>query len=151
MTFIETSSVLILMSISGLFGFWLRKKITLKEKEDIQYRANKLETFSQLLDIHSKKFLSIHVKGEFKPVELTEQHLKMISNMMLWTSDKVLSEYVKYFEKLNPEAINKLEEREIYFGKTVLAFRIELGYKNTGLLPEHVAILFKWGWRKGII
>jgi len=27
MTFIETISVLILMSISGLFGFWLRKKI----------------------------------------------------------------------------------------------------------------------------
>ena len=68
----------------------------------------------------------------------------MCKDLVVWAPDDVLAEYAMYFNKRAPES--KLKDFEIHFGKAILAYRRELGFKNKKITPEQITVIFKAGW-----
>jgi hypothetical protein len=69
--------------------------------------------------------------------------------MAVWAPDEVLAEYAQHLETKHPEDLRSIADHERHFGAAILAFRRELGFKDSKhqLTPERVALIFKAGWQ----
>ena len=127
--------------------FWFRLQLKLKAQNEIDLEQKKRDSFKNLLMLHSDLILSKHIPN-YPVNEWLEKFSGMTNNILLWGSDEVISEYGKY-SKLRNDSQNKYTEREYHFANAILAFRKELGYKNTGeiITPEQIITIFKIGYK----
>jgi hypothetical protein len=135
------------------FGWWLRVKWMAKHTAKEELRSKEKEVFEQMLANHSRQFAHFNVNQTRTEHEF-EENLVVTRNLLAWSSDEVLAEYAMYLERLSqslPSQVQELKDWEVHFGKSILAFRKQLGYKNKRITPEQVATVFKAGWRGGHI
>jgi hypothetical protein len=144
----------ILVSLSTtlilLLGWWLRKRWQVKHDAKIETQTRERDVFTRMLDNHSRQFASISVNQNHTEHRF-EDNLVVTKELLIWSSDEVLAEYSLYMQEKSPEVIGQLEKSEIHFGRSILAFRKQLGYKSKDITPEQVALVFKAAWRGGHI
>lgn len=140
-----TSMVMLLL---GAGIWWFKRKFDRGQEVKKEKTEREKLVFERMLDNHSRQFANVYVNQNRTEHEF-EHNLMVSKDLLVWSSDEVLFEYGEYMteEKLLAE----LTDREKHFAKSILAFRKQIGYKNIGLTPEKVAIVFKAGWRRGEI
>ena len=137
----------VLTVILGWLGILVKNKILRQEKKETEKQKMKRVAFEKLLDIHSEK-----IQGKQYEPDWLDEFAKMCNLTIVWASDNVLSEYSLFRQKQFPEKLDKVKDYEIHFGKTVLEFRKELGYKNKNnkITPEQIVLIFKSGWKTNV-
>ncbi|MBU1422033.1 MAG: hypothetical protein KKG06_02415 [Bacteroidetes bacterium] len=148
-TAIVSSLTTIFVMALGLLVWWVKKQWQTKHEAKTEIRSKEKEVFTRMLENHSRQFAKINVHSLTK--HNFEDNLAITRELLVWSADGVLAEYALYMQSLSPEAISKLEKREIHFGKAILAFRKQLGYRNKRVTPEQAAIVFKAVWGSGNI
>ncbi|MCH8325736.1 MAG: hypothetical protein IIB83_04115 [Bacteroidetes bacterium] len=153
MTVLETIIVSVLSTLGtaavGFFFYYLRVLMKEKSLSKAELKENKRTSFQKLLDEHAKLLLDLN---NDKPIKVwLKEFSDMSKSILLWSSDEVLEEYGKYVE-LYSSKHSKIEERELYFAKAILAFRQELGYKNKKdkITPQQVVLIFRSGYKSNI-
>ncbi|HPG41430.1 MAG TPA: hypothetical protein PLP19_19245 [bacterium] len=133
----------ILTVILGWITIFIKDRILQKTKNESKKIKMQREAFEKLLDLHSERIQGKHLKDEW-----IDEFAKMSHLIIVWGSDKVLYEYIKFRQNQFSDKENIIKDYELYFGKAVLEFRKELGYKNKKnyLQPEHIVLIFKSGW-----
>ncbi len=134
-------TALCLILVYWFKGFLIEKSLN---KEGL--KKNKRDSFKNLLDQHSKILL-----GKQYDENWEQDFSDMCISILLWGSDKVLKEYATYVQNHDKNKVS-VHDHEIYFAKTILAFRKELGYKNKRdkISPEQIVLIFRMGFNKEI-
>lgn len=139
------------VAVFGAVIWWFKKHWESKQEEKREIVSKEKEAFSKMLEHHSNMFASFNSNSGLNVNVKLEDTFPVVRELLVWSSDDVLREYSLYLRTVFKDENNKLSDREMHFGKAILAFRKQLGYKNKDITPEYVAIVFKAFWQKGII
>lgn len=129
----------------GWLSIWVRTKLKRAESKALERDENKRQSLDKMLRFNSE-FLSDEKSMTESIADLEE----MCRPLVAWAPDEVLYEYANFLEGKLPGIINSITEYEVHFGKAILAFRKEIGFKDrrSKIDPRHLAAIFKAGWRK---
>ena len=129
----------------GWITIWIKNRLSRAEKKVTELNQKKREVFQQMIDLHSEKMFGENINSNW-----LEKFAAMRREIVVWASDEVLLEYALFHQKLFPKSLENVQEYEIHFGKAIIEFRKQLGYKNKKLKikPEQIIAIFKAGWEK---
>jgi hypothetical protein len=138
-------------SVITIFSQYFTKVLQNRIKKNEEKIMHEISSFESMLQIHHKIFKALYIDGGLPSNEVLDEHLQMIQKLMIWSNDEVLSKYALYISEINQSPIRDLKDKEVQFGKAVLEFRKQLGYKNKGISPDKIALIFKAGWKDSTI
>ncbi len=127
--------------ILGWFSIYVKNKLNRLDRKENEKLQKQREVFDKMLSLYSRKLSSNGVDNNWL------QDFEIISkDLVIWANDKVLYEFSQYSKAL----IENNKDYEIYFAKTIEAFRKHIGYKNrfNKIKPQDFLNVFKAGWQK---
>ena len=134
----------IIIKVLGWAMGWISKIYTRVQRMESERVQKSREAVERMMRFYS----NLHVPRSRIPSGELDELTEMSREMALWAPDQVLVHYIAFLEKRSPRMFATIADHEIEFGKTILAFRHERGFRNKDnkLQPEQVAAIFKAGW-----
>jgi hypothetical protein len=133
----------IVLKVLGWAMGWISRMYKRVQRMESERDRKSKEAFEKMVEFFSELLMPRNT-GSANLSKLTE----MSRQMAVWAPDEVLVHYTAFLEQRCPNIMKSIKDHEIEFGKTILAFRRERGFRNKDdkLNPRQIVAIFKAGW-----